>query len=200
MQTRRCGNICTTTAYSRRERLSRRPKTTLRRPVKAPHRTARAGSSVLPFQYGVPKLAVFFRLAATPFELCLAVGAAGVQTRMPQQPESTSSTLALSPATLPDPDGNPETGQPPIEHVPQRIPKWLERIELLLRVMLRMYIGLAVCYAPWSPMFWDQNPLFLQFPMLAHFAAHGAVRGIVSGLGLLNLWYALQDVLRHREG
>lgn len=66
--------------------------------------------------------------------------------------------------------------------------------------MLRMYIGLAVCYAPWSPMFWDQNPLFLQYPSLAHVAANGAVRGLISGLGLLNLWYALQDVLRHREG
>ncbi|HEX4758925.1 MAG TPA: hypothetical protein VH308_13120 [Terracidiphilus sp.] len=84
--------------------------------------------------------------------------------------------------------------------MPQRIPKWLVRIELLLRVMLRMYIGLAVCYAPWSPMFWDQNPLFLQFPTLAGIAGNGAVRGIVSGLGLLNLWIALHDVLRHREG
>ena len=88
----------------------------------------------------------------------------------------------------------------PVEPAPQRIPRWLERIELLLRVMLRMYIGLAVCYAPWSPVFWDQNPLFVQFPTLASFAANGAVRGIVSGLGLLNLWIALQDVLRHREG
>jgi hypothetical protein len=88
----------------------------------------------------------------------------------------------------------------PVEPAPQRIPRWLERIELLLRVMLRMYIGLAVCYAPWSPVFWDQNPLFQQFPTLASFAANGAVRGIVSGLGLLNLWIALQDVLRHREG
>jgi len=35
---------------------------------------------------------------------------------------------------------------------------------------------------------------------LAHVASYGAVRGIISGLGLLNLWYALQDVLRHREG
>jgi len=119
---------------------------------------------------------------------------------MSQQPEPISSTFAISPAPLPGPDGSTETTQPPIEHVPQRIPKWLERIELLLRVMLRMYIGLAVCYAPWSPMFWDQNPLFLQYPAIAHFAAHGAVRGLVSGLGLLNLWYALQDVLRHREG
>jgi hypothetical protein len=88
----------------------------------------------------------------------------------------------------------------PAGHTPQRIPRWLERIELLLRVMLRMYIGLAVCYAPWSPVFWDQNPLFQQFPTLASFAANGAVRGVVSGLGLLNLWIALRDVLRHREG
>ena len=83
--------------------------------------------------------------------------------------------------------------------MPQRIPRWLERIELLLRVMLRMYIGLAVCYAPWSPVFWDQNPLFQQFPAVFNIAANGAVRGIVSGLGLLNLWIALHDVLRHRE-
>jgi len=119
---------------------------------------------------------------------------------MSQQPESTSSTLAIGPAPLPGSDGKPETGHRPVEHAPQRIPKWLERIELLLRVMLRIYIGLAVCYAPWSPMFWDQNPLFLRFPALAVVAANGAVRGLISGLGLLNLWYAFQDILRHREG
>jgi hypothetical protein len=87
----------------------------------------------------------------------------------------------------------------PDRHVPQRIPRWLVRIELLLRVMLRMYIGLAVCYAPWSPAFWDQNPLFLQFPTLSNIAGIGAVRGLVSGLGLLNLWVALEDILGRRE-
>jgi hypothetical protein len=119
---------------------------------------------------------------------------------MSQQPEPISSTFAISPAPLPGPDGSIEPSQQPIEPLPQRIPKWLERIELLLRVMLRMYIGLAVCYAPWSPTFWDQNPLFLQFPSLASVVSHGAIRGLISGLGLLNLWYALQDILRHREG
>ena len=62
-----------------------------------------------------------------------------------------------------------------------------------------MYIGLAVCYAPWSRAFWDQNPLFLQFPVLGGLAASGAVRGIISGLGLLNLWVALQDIQGRRE-
>lgn len=79
------------------------------------------------------------------------------------------------------------------------IPRWLERLELILRVMLRMYIGLAICYAPWSPMFWDQNPLFLQFPNLGVIAANGAVRGLVSGLGLLNLWIAFQDAVHYRR-
>jgi hypothetical protein len=82
---------------------------------------------------------------------------------------------------------------------PHRIPRWLIRVELFLRVMLRMYIGLAVCYAPWSHTFWDQNPIFLEFPTVANIAANGAVRGMVSGLGLLNLWIAFQYAIRHRD-
>jgi hypothetical protein len=130
---------------------------------------------------------------------------------MAQQPDSTTSSLAESPAPLPGPPpeyapiyisspepgeiSTPESGEPG----PQRIPRWLIQFELFLRVMLRLYIGLAVCYAPWSHGLWDRNPLFLQFPTLAIYAANGAVRGIVSGLGLLNLWIAFQDVLRHRD-
>jgi hypothetical protein len=131
----------------------------------------------------------------------LEAGTAGVLTRMSEQQESTSYTLAISQEQLPGPESSPDpVREQPSEPAPQRIPKWLERLELLLRVMLRMYIGLAVCCVPWVPAFWDRNPLFMQFPTLAHMAAHGAVRGLISGLGLLNLWYALQDVLRHREG
>lgn len=83
---------------------------------------------------------------------------------------------------------------------PQRIPPWLERAELFLRVLLRLYIGIAVCYAPWSHTFWDRNPLFTQFPIVGHYAALGAVRGIISGLGLLNLWIAFREAVRHRDG
>jgi hypothetical protein len=119
---------------------------------------------------------------------------------MSQQPESISPSLPASPAPQP---GQADAALPALEVVqpaPERIPRWLERAELFLRVLLRMYIGLAVCYAPWSPMFWDQNPLFVQFPTLSIYAANGAVRGIVSGLGLLNLWIAFQDAIRHWDG
>ena len=123
--------------------------------------------------------------------------------RMPQQPELTSPSLPARPAQQPGDGIDPATGAGadlqamPGKHGPQRIPRWLERAELFLRVLLRMYIGLAVCYAPWSRMFWDQNPIFLQFPTLSIYAANGTVRGLVSGLGLLNLWIAFHDAVRH---
>jgi hypothetical protein len=119
---------------------------------------------------------------------------------MSQLPESTSPPLPVSPAHLPGPVAvvPPDTRSAAAVtaiHPHQRIPRWLERAELFIRVMLRMYIGVAICYAPWSRMFWDQNPLFLQHPTLEAIAANGAVRGLVSGLGLLNLWIAFQDAM-----
>jgi len=116
---------------------------------------------------------------------------------MPQQPELSSPPLPASPAQQAKPSLASESALTPQPPHPQRIPRWLERAELFLRVLLRMYIGLAVCYAPWSRMFWDQNPIFLQFPTLSVYAAHGAVRGLVTGLGLLNLWIAFHDAIRH---
>jgi hypothetical protein len=117
---------------------------------------------------------------------------------MSQQPELISPPLPASPAPEPGAAPGAQT-QSHQGHPPQRIPRWLVRAELFLRVMLRIYIGLAVCYAPWSPLFWDQNPLFARFPTLSIYAASGAVRGIISGLGLLNLWIAFQDALRYRN-
>jgi hypothetical protein len=128
---------------------------------------------------------------------------------MSQQPEPISSTLAPAPAAVPgavpepappiaELEPIPEARQLP-EAQPHRIPRWLLRAELFLRVLLRLYLGLALCYIPWSRMFWDRNPLFITFPTLAIYAASGAFRGMVSGLGLLNLWIAFQDAIRHRD-
>ena len=131
---------------------------------------------------------------------------------MPEQHE-------ISPAAIPDPaPGNqgsaatpdspmppaqttpPNTLGPPQTNAPQRIPYWLQQVERFVRVIVRIYIGLGVCLAPWIPPWWDNNPLFSQSPWLLHFITQGAVRGLVSGLGLLNLWIALGDALRPGTG
>ena len=174
-------------------------------------------ANVLPFHYDVPQRcgAAIYSIGQSATLKC--IRCTGPKTlanqsgwtscrpwRMSQQPEFTSTTVPPNPAPAPGVTMSSDESVPP-GHEPvsspaqQRIPHWLMRTELYLRVLLRMYIGLAICYAPWSQLFWDQNPLFVQFPTLAIYAANGAVRGIISGLGLLNIWIALQDAIRHRN-
>lgn len=137
---------------------------------------------------------------------------------MVQKPESASFTLAASPAPpapLTPPQTPPQT--PPLTGPPsdqtsdsipesqaappqQPVPRWLQRMELFLRVVLRFCIGFVLCSAPWTRALWDQNPVFLQYSWLGSLAASGAVRGLVTGLGLLNLWIAFQDAMRHQDG
>jgi hypothetical protein len=120
---------------------------------------------------------------------------------MPQLPESISPLLPVSPAPPPGPVG----GHAPAMEVAfnpktQRNSHWLDDPVSLLFLMMRVFIGPFLLLAPWSRGLWDRNPLFVQFPTLAIYAANGAVRGIVSGLGLLNLWIAFQDATRRRDG
>jgi hypothetical protein len=75
------------------------------------------------------------------------------------------------------------------------IPGWMEREEIFLRILLRVCVGPVVAIAPWSPILWDRNPLLHFFPIVGIWAANGAVRGVVTGLGLLNLWFALRETL-----
>jgi len=105
------------------------------------------------------------------------------------QPIPTSPTA--SPAQAP-----PAQAAPPQQPAPERIPNWLRQAERFLRVIVRMYLGLLVCLAPWFPAAWDANPLFTSSPSLLAFVTQGWVRGIVSGLGLLNLWIALRNAIR----
>ena len=127
---------------------------------------------------------------------------------MRQQPEPSSSMLAVSlapmsgPASDPAPD--PASASENSVRPPHQVPRWLVRVESFLWVVVRLCIGLFLVYAPWVSALWDQNPLFrpifLEYPKLANIASTGAVRGLVTGLGLLNLWFVFYDAIRRRDG
>ncbi len=78
----------------------------------------------------------------------------------------------------------------------QRLGVALMAAEFLLAVMVRIFIGVIVLALPWSPL-WDNNHLLQSFPRLATFFSYGATRGVISGVGLLNLWIAVDETL-HR--
>jgi len=62
----------------------------------------------------------------------------------------------------------------------------------LLSILSSLLVGVALVFAPWSPL-WDANWLLSLWPGARSFLLNGFTRGAVSGLGLVNLAMALRD-------
>ena len=70
---------------------------------------------------------------------------------------------------------------------------WGDEIQRLGRVLLIVYFletGLVLLVAPWST-FWERNWLVEVSPLLGSVMRLAAVRGAVSGVGVVNLWMGL---------
>jgi hypothetical protein len=75
---------------------------------------------------------------------------------------------------------------------------WRRRIFLAVVVLFWLEVGLILMVAPWTP-FWENNSLLLGFPSLREFLMHEFVRGMVSGLGLVDIWLAIAEAVQYHE-
>ncbi|MFT4114461.1 hypothetical protein [Silvibacterium sp.] len=96
----------------------------------------------------------------------------------------------------PPPAPVPPRAGPPA--APRRASRWMQRLDLFVRVIVRLYLGLILVVLPWLRL-WDDNHLLVLVPGLSHLALSGVTRGLVSGLGLLNVWIAIHDALHYNE-
>ncbi|HLI64262.1 MAG TPA: hypothetical protein VKV05_12755 [Terriglobales bacterium] len=81
---------------------------------------------------------------------------------------------------------------------PSRWEIWRRRIFLAIVVLFWLEIGIILMVAPWTP-FWDNNSLLVGFPSLREFFMHDFVRGVVSGLGLVDILLAIAEAVQYRE-
>ena len=73
---------------------------------------------------------------------------------------------------------------------------------ILLSVLSSLLVGVILVVAPWTS-WWDQNYLLQPYPALRAMVLSPFVRGLVSGLGLVNIVLAVLEVhqtLTRREG
>jgi hypothetical protein len=75
---------------------------------------------------------------------------------------------------------------------------WLLRIRSLLFVTLCATFGVLLIILPWTPR-WTDNPLLLTSPNLRDFVSSGFVRGLASGLGILDLWLGFWEAIHYHE-
>jgi len=78
-------------------------------------------------------------------------------------------------------------------------PPWLQRTSLVLLVATCCYIGILLIVLPWTPL-WGENHFLGWLPeRWVDWLMTGAARGIVSGLGLLDLWIGLEEAIGPRR-
>ncbi|HMG02317.1 MAG TPA: hypothetical protein VK596_04240 [Edaphobacter sp.] len=92
----------------------------------------------------------------------------------------------------PSPDGSDEIKR-------AAAPVWLQRISLFVLVLFCVYLGVLVMLLPWWTRVWDHNLFIQSHPTLAAFLHNGAVRGIISGLGLLDIWIGISEAVHYRD-
>ncbi|HTQ95381.1 MAG TPA: hypothetical protein VMH89_01170 [Candidatus Acidoferrum sp.] len=65
----------------------------------------------------------------------------------------------------------------------------MSRILRALTVVLLFEMGALLLYLPWSS-FWEQNYFLSHFPQLTQYVLNPALRGVVSGIGVLDILVA----------
>ena len=75
---------------------------------------------------------------------------------------------------------------------------WLHRITVLMFVFVCAVVGVLLVILPWRPE-WTDNHLLMASPGLRAFVANGFVRGICSGLGVLDIWIGFSEAVHYHE-
>ncbi|HWW14429.1 MAG TPA: hypothetical protein VN310_07190 [Candidatus Dormibacteraeota bacterium] len=91
--------------------------------------------------------------------------------------------------------------EPPPAPAPQpqtAVQLWLHRSSIFLFVLISAVAGVLLVILPWTPE-WTDNYLLLSFPALRTFMTTGFVRGLCSGLGLLDIWIGFWEALHYHE-
>jgi len=70
----------------------------------------------------------------------------------------------------------------------------MNRLSRTIFVLLCFEMGVVLLYLPWSS-HWEQNYFLSRFPFLVPLLLHPSLRGAVSGLGVLDMYLGILNIL-----
>jgi hypothetical protein len=74
----------------------------------------------------------------------------------------------------------------------------MNRIYRALLVVVAFEMGALLLYLPWSA-YWEQNYFLSHYPSLIHVVLHPSFRGVVSGIGVLDILLAVRWIGERRS-
>lgn len=75
---------------------------------------------------------------------------------------------------------------------------WLHRFSVLMFVFFCAVLGVVLVVFPWRDE-WTNNNLLVHYQALQQFLGNGFVRGLCSGLGLLDIWIGFWEAVHYHE-
>ena len=93
------------------------------------------------------------------------------------------------------PHRKPSTSTGPVEPAPV----WLQRTSLFILVVFCIYLGVIVTVLPWWTSVWDHNLFLTSHPRLWSVLRLGPARGVISGLGLLDIWIGITEAIHYHD-
>ena len=107
--------------------------------------------------------------------------------------DESAAAAAVHEAAEPSPGSGPQAGLRSGSAAPSR-----NRLRRALGILVCLEVGIFLLVAPWSPL-WTGNLLLEYAPALRPLFMNPFVRGAISGVGLLNLWFAFRGVWEFRD-
>jgi hypothetical protein len=90
----------------------------------------------------------------------------------------------------------PANPAPAVEKKPRSV--WPRRLMLIIFVVFCMEVGIMLAVLPWKQL-WVNNPLVLRFPQMRAILGNFFVRGMFSGLGLIDLFIGIWEAVHYSE-
>lgn len=115
-------------------------------------------------------------------------GFANMMTSLEQGPQN---------GNVPEPNGPVLVMSSP-RRKPGRAEIWRRRIFLVVFVLFCLEIGIILTVAPWTP-FWTSNSLLLALPRVRAVLMDSFVRGLITGLGLIDIGLAVAEAVLYRD-
>ena len=102
-------------------------------------------------------------------------------------------------AEVPPVTGKPESAE---KHqgdaAVSRTTVWLHRLSLIIFVIFCIELGMLLTVLPWTRV-WTDNSLLASHPSWRAFVQDDFVRGVVTGLGLVDIWIGIWEAVHYRE-
>jgi len=99
----------------------------------------------------------------------------------------------------------PEPAVVSMENAPQQVAErtprhvvWLHRLSLVVFVVFCIELGMLLTILPWTTV-WNQNSFLSAHPALKTLAQNNFVRGLASGLGLVDIWIGIWEAVHYRD-